>query len=66
MIITMRHVRANRDIMCVDGVKDFCARQGLDWKQVIKHGIDSDVLLQSGDAMAIRFANRCLNELRRK
>lgn len=50
MRITMRDVRAAK--MCSRGARVFCARNGLDWAEFIKHGLDAKVIEATGDAMA--------------
>ena len=52
MIITMRDIRAAK--MCSLGARAFFIRHGLDWSAFLKNGIDSDKVLATGDAMAIR------------
>jgi len=39
---------------CVKGIKEFCKRYGIDFRSFVAHGIDSDVLLKTGDAMALK------------
>ena len=50
--ITMRHIRAAK--MCSSGARAWFNRHGFDWSDFLKHGIDSDKVLATGDAMAIR------------
>lgn len=52
MIITMRDVRAAK--MCSRGARAWFVRHGLDWAAFLREGIQDDVLLATGDAMAIR------------
>ena len=52
MTITMRDIR--RAKMCSIGARAFFIRHGLDWSAFLKNGIDSDTVLATGDAMAIR------------
>jgi hypothetical protein len=40
--------------MCAKGVRQFLQRRGMSWTEFLKKGIDSDVLLATGDAMAIQ------------
>ena len=53
MRITMRDVRAAK--MCSRGARVFCVRNGLDWSEFIKHGIDAKVIEATGDSMAIQL-----------
>lgn len=50
MIITVQHLRLVK--YCASGSKGFFNRYGLDFKDFIKNGIDSKVLLATGDPMA--------------
>jgi len=52
VIITMRDIR--RAKMCSVGARTFFIRHGLDWSAFLKHGIDSEKVLATGDAMARR------------
>lgn len=40
---------------CSRGMREFCITQGLSWDEVLKSGMDSDVLLSLNDAMADRL-----------
>ncbi|MFV0533012.1 MAG: hypothetical protein ACK5MR_05085 [Cumulibacter sp.] len=52
VIVTMRDIRAAK--MCSSGAREFFKRQGLDWQEFLKSGIDSEALQKTGDAMAIK------------
>jgi len=52
MIITMRDVR--RAKMCSHGARAFFKRHGLDWSAFLRSGVDSSVVLATGDAMAAK------------
>jgi hypothetical protein len=52
MIITMRDVRASK--MCAKGARTFFSRHSLDWRAFLDVGIDSAVLENTKDEMAIR------------
>lgn len=59
MVITMEHIKSvpvpnGRDGYCNRGIRKFCKRHSIDWHQLRKNGIDSSVLLDTGDAMALR------------
>lgn len=51
MIITMDHVRHIH--YCSSGVKLFSKRHGIDLAEFCKNGVDEEVLLATGDQMAI-------------
>lgn len=59
MLITVNHVRGAG--MClVPGARMFFKQNNLDWKDFLKNGIDSEIVMATGDAMAIKvveFAN---------
>jgi hypothetical protein len=48
--VTMADARACK--MCARGARAFFRRHGLDWSQFIREGVESDVLVSTGDAMA--------------
>ena len=52
MIIRMRDIRAAK--MCSRGARAWFVRHGLDWSEFITNGIDAELVLATGDAMAIR------------
>jgi hypothetical protein len=52
LIVTIDHVRAAG--LCVHGTRTWFARQGLDFRAFLREGINADVLLATGDAMALR------------
>lgn len=43
---------------CIKGIKEFCKRYGIDFRNFVKHGIDEEVLLKTGDAMAVKVVER--------
>lgn len=55
MIIKACHLRLMKPIYCVDGTKLWLERHGLSWKQFCKEGIDSEVILATGDLMGIKL-----------
>lgn len=42
MLITIKHARECG--YCIDGIKDYCKANGIDFKTFIKYGIDSKAL----------------------
>lgn len=61
LIVTSRHCRAAG--MCLTpGVRDFCKLHNIDYRDFIKNGIDADVLINTGDAMAIQVVAIARNE----
>lgn len=55
MTITMQDMR--RVDFCASGVEAFFVREGLDYADFLAHGIDSQVLLNTGSV----FARKCIN-----
>jgi len=43
---------------CIKGIKEFCKRHGIDFRNFVKYGIDEDDLLKTGDAMAVKVVER--------
>lgn len=62
MIITLEDARAFD--YCAPGMRRFAARNKLDWSKFIKEGLPSEVLLATGEQMAIALVEK-VNELRR-
>ncbi len=56
MIITMQHVRANGH--CVLLTRTWFIRHNLDFKAFLKDGIESDILLATGDALALAVVEK--------
>jgi len=52
VVVRMEHVRKAK--MCSDGARGFFKRHNLDWCAFLKHGIDSKLLIETGDAMALK------------
>lgn len=58
MIITVDHMHSvptwnGRQGYCHSKAREFFARHGLDWLRFLQQGIDSQALLDTGDALAI-------------
>jgi hypothetical protein len=51
-VITINHVRAVG--LCVNGTRTWFARRGLDFRSFLREGLQADILLATGDAMALR------------
>lgn len=49
--VKMVHVRQAK--MCSRGARAFFERHGLDWGTFLEEGLDSDIIEQTGDAMAL-------------
>lgn len=49
-MITITDIRAAGH--CVRGFTDWCDTHGLDWREILRDGIDEQVFLDTGDAMA--------------
>lgn len=58
-IITMKEIRAAGG--CATGVRSFFKRYSLDFKAFLKNGISADVLLATGDALAVDVVNRVIS-----
>lgn len=61
MIIThqdmKRHMR-----YCNSGAREFFERHDLDWSEFVKNGLPDQVLIDTGDAMAIRLVEKVKQE----
>lgn len=40
---------------CARGARRWFARMNLDWSAFVREGIDAEILLATGDAMAVRL-----------
>jgi hypothetical protein len=52
-----RHMR-----YCNSGARDFSRRHDLDWADFVKNGISDQVLIDTGDAMAIGLVEKIKQE----
>lgn len=52
LILTMRDVRAAK--MCSRGTRAWFDRQGLDYSDFLKNGIDAEKFIATGDPMALQ------------
>lgn len=67
MIVTFRHMRSVPGFsktpgFCSRGGRAWFAAHNLDWTDFVKHGIDEETLLATGDAFAIatvQWAHEC-------
>ena len=41
--------------LCSNGLRTFANKHNIDWKTFINEGIDEEVLVKTGDAMAIKL-----------
>lgn len=46
---------------CARGARRWAERMGLSWTDFVFHGIDSDILLATGDAMAQRLVEHVMS-----
>jgi len=50
--VTMQDVRAAK--MCSRGARAFLASHGVKWSDFLSDGVSADLLIKTGDAMALR------------
>jgi len=43
---------------CVKGIKEFCKKYNIDFKKMVKEGVDEEVLIATGDAMALKVVEQ--------
>jgi hypothetical protein len=55
IIVTIEHLRPG---YCGPGTKAFFEKHGLDWRNFVKNGIDAQKLVDTGDVLAIKLAER--------
>ena len=54
-VITIDHVRAVG--LCVNGTRTWFARHNLDFRAFLRDGCDAEILLSTGDAMALKVVD---------
>jgi len=59
-LIKPEHVR-NTEGYCMAGVNDFCRYHGICFKTFIRQGIPAQVLIDTGDALAIALVEQAAN-----
>jgi hypothetical protein len=47
---------------CRKGTRAFFEAKNLDWNDFVKNGIDVEILEATGDAMAVKFAQRARDD----
>lgn len=66
MRVYIRHARSvlgpNGRGYCVKGMRQFAARHSLDFDAFAREGVDADVLLNTGDAMAAAIVQAATEE----
>jgi hypothetical protein len=62
VIVTLKHCRALR--YCSSGLRSFCQRHGLDWRQLRESGLPAETIEATGDAMAIAAARHAREQAR--
>ena len=50
--VTIQDLRASR--LCFQGARPWFRRHGLDWQDFLKDGLDAEILVATGDALALR------------
>ena len=61
VMVYSRHLHG-KPRLCVPGSRSFFERHGLDWKGFLRHGIEADRLIATGDAMAMIAVRRAYEE----
>ena len=39
---------------CIKGIKEFCKRHDIDFRSLVRYGIDANILIKTDDAMALK------------
>lgn len=65
-VIRFQHVRAIRRradrVLCVDGIRMWCERNGIDYQQLLDEGIPGERALELGDAFALKALENARQE----
>lgn len=59
MKVYMYHVREAK--MCAKGTRAFFERQGWDFQEFLKNGLDAEFFIKTGDAMALQVVEVAKN-----
>ena len=62
--ITIDHVRAVG--LCVNGTRTWFARHDLDFRAFLRDGCDAEILLSTGDAMALKVVDYARARIRQE
>jgi hypothetical protein len=63
-VITIDHVRAVG--LCVNGTRTWFARNDLDFRAFLRDGCDAEILLSTGDAMALKVVDYARARIRQE
>ncbi|CEH99163.1 hypothetical protein PAMH19_0375 [Pseudomonas aeruginosa] len=68
MIVTAQHLHTvptwtTRQGYCHRQARDFFKRHGLDWMAFLRDGIEADVLVATGDALALKLVEHACQEV---
>lgn len=63
-VITIDHVRAVG--LCVNGTRTWFARHDLDFRAFLRDGCDAEILLSTGDAMALKVVDYARARIRQE
>lgn len=63
-VITIDHVRAVG--LCVHGTRTWFARHDLDFRAFLRDGCDAEILLSTGDAMALKVVDYACARIRQE
>lgn len=64
MQVFIRHTRrADKQVYCTRGVEIFCDMHGIDFRDFVRNGVDAQVLIDTGDTMALRVVEAARLEL---
>jgi hypothetical protein len=67
MKVTIAHLRSvpgftARRGFCASGARAWFQRHGLDWSEFVRHGIDAEQLVATGDGMALKLVEHARQE----
>jgi hypothetical protein len=63
-VITIDHVRTVG--LCVNGTRTWFARHDLDFRAFLRDGCDAEILLSTGDAMALKVVDYARARIRQE
>lgn len=67
VLVTVQHLHSvpnfnGRSGFCARGAREWARRHGVDWASFVRDGVEADVLLATGDAMALRLVQHARAE----
>lgn len=63
ILVTMAEIRELR--YCASGARDWCAKHGFDFRELVKTGLDAENVYATGDQFGVNAANLAKKKARK-